>query len=71
MQKFSDTVFTTEDGDVPVGWCSFGNGDDKTPALDSGWRQRPDGARELVHWRDGRWVSDAESILQEKASRQS
>ncbi len=55
------TVYTTPEGNVEISFRNVGfHVADRSPVQDTGWRERPDGSREQVFFRGGRWVSDTE-----------
>ena len=60
-QAPNDVVYTSLEGDVVMRWCTPFRGEPSVPALDVGWRLRPDGKRERVTFRHGKWVTDEQA----------
>jgi len=56
-----ERIFTSRDGNVEVSYFSVGfHGGDREPRQTSGWREKHDGTRELVHWKSGQWIDNTE-----------
>lgn len=53
-------VYTTEDGGVHVRFAGAGfHCGERSPTVNSAWREKADGSRERVFW-NGAWLTDTE-----------
>lgn len=62
-------VFTTQTGNTQIGFFRFGTHGSCEPRLQTGWRLKKDGTRELVHWKNDQWMSDVEVNLARVSAR--